>query len=193
MMRNLLLALLVSSFTMPIGMGGALAGGAPDSSGEGYHCFMLFEHPTQIEEPFVQAFMNNEDPEETVLQRAEALQEYIIEEGYRLISHDGNIPSSLGKATDKVPDLEVKAIEEALYRDHEILTNRICSSTPIKAAAAIDTPKKGCIPNSLGQVSAKCEIKAPPRWVRSLLTGADGPGFGEGDVPTGSQERQGAT
>ncbi len=141
-MRNLLLALLVSSFTMHIGMGGALAGGAPDSSGEGYHCFMLFEHPTKIG-PVRSSYQDTGDPEEAVLQRAEALQEYIIEEGYRLISHDGNIPSTLGKATDKVPDLEIKAIEEALYRDHEILTKGICSSTPIKAATAIEPPKRG--------------------------------------------------
>ena len=72
-MRKLILALLVSGLAMSIGASGVFAGGASDTSGDGFHCYLFFELP---DERFAQFMVNDSDAEVVFEKVAESFAKY---------------------------------------------------------------------------------------------------------------------
>ena len=73
-----LVALVACCFVVGGGTRVALAGGASDTSGDGFHCYLFFSLP---DGEFAQAMVNDSDPDEVIKKVDEFIEKYEGDEG----------------------------------------------------------------------------------------------------------------
>ena len=87
-LRRYLIALTAFVFVMATGIGGALAGGSSDTSGDGYHCYLFFSFPDGT---FAQAMVNDSYSDEVLKKVEEFYAKYVDVEGGWLDLAMGNV------------------------------------------------------------------------------------------------------
>ena len=87
------LAKLTAAAVLVLGFAGAAqAGGASDSSGDGFHCYMFFEKEQNgFGAPFAQVMINDSDDEEVEKKRTEAISKWVADFGLTLTAYVGNL------------------------------------------------------------------------------------------------------
>jgi len=141
-MTSYIIAIMSFVFAMMFGVNTALAGGASDSTGEGFHCYQFFTLP---DGKFAQAMTNDSDPAVVVEKFFEFNDKYVGKELGVLTVAVGNVPQCTAVVCPCFSTADIENFDPPADRC-TITPNvaRAANSESDKDSAEIAITKDGC-------------------------------------------------